>query len=947
MSHLFLSRLLAIAAVPLILLGLRYRSAMSTSWRSAWLALISAVLLGESALLVNEMRHNVAFVPEFDFLGFWLNAHVAAGHHNFYDPVQAQTLAQGMSIGSEFRREILDVGFWYPPPSIFVFLPLALFSNIHVAYAVWYALQVVALFMSAFLLARQFLNELNRFQGTAVVAALILLLPATAGTITFGQTTFFALMFTTLFWVNRGRGRGGFWLVLAALTKPLLGALAIALLCQRKWRPVVGLILSSLAISILTAVFFGPKTFFTYFQARPDARIPAWVYSEQTNQSLLGMLLRITHSSPTEHLPRLPLVVFATVALTMTIATVWLCLRDIEVDTDIALGLTLSLGLLVYPVSQSFYAVLLIVPVLIIWKRSESDGETQPFTIAGIAVGYVLMALGYAELSYVLSWLIFALIAAPANIRKPTKYLSSYVIRNLAGLAKAGQSVRSSALGLAILFSALVFIVAGHDIAFPKKSRTASAGTDFRAFYCSGVAANKKASPYLLEPLRSCEHRVQPAPGWADELVIPSPLPGYDIALFAVLAHAPYAIAKAAWLAVSLGCLFLAAWFLATLTRLPALMILLGLSLIDGYVPLGYGQLPPVVVAALCAAAYFTERRRYAAAAAAAAVSLLEPHLGLPACLAMFIWIPKTRVALLAAGAFLALTSGLATGLAGNVAYFTRFLPEQAAAEIVAIDQYGLSHELHVAGLTDRTALSAGLVSYVIMMVIGVFLARRAATALSSDSLIVLLPVAAALFGGSFVHDIQFAAALPCAFMLAARAKVWQKGAWLALMLLSFPWFSFGDSGRISTIILGVIALATWIWFSNFTEPEPGSQRRIAVATCAVLLFGVVLFGFSHLPESVAPKPAAIILPAQVLVANASAASNWAAYLRANPASSTLSPRKELEKVPTWAAIVLLLSVAWRQKRQRIGSPVQRTASSLDVPAEAFATFTFESSHGR
>ena len=421
MPHPHLTRFLAVPIVLAIVLGLRYRSTMSRGWRLGWYALMAAVVCLEAIPILATIRQNVATVPAWDFLGFWLNAHVAAAGQNFYEPVHAQLLARGMPIAPDFRREILDVGFWYPAPSIFIFLPLAAFADQHVAYAWWYALQMAALALAIAVLARTFLPSQGPLEGSFIVAALVLLMPATGSTISYGQTTFLALLFTAVFWWIRERKRGGAWLVLAAIAKPFAGGLALALLCRRRWRPLAGAAIAAVALCAITVLAFGATTFVAYLRARPDARLPAWVYAEPTNQSLLGLLLRAGHGVASDHLQRGPLLLFAIAAFGLTALTIWLSLNCAELD--IALALTLALMLSIYPASQSFYAVFLIVPLLVAWRRCSLVGSRYATTLAGIAVAYLLMIAGQAGLAYLLSWFAFAILAAPTRLLESLRAL--------------------------------------------------------------------------------------------------------------------------------------------------------------------------------------------------------------------------------------------------------------------------------------------------------------------------------------------------------------------------------------------------------------------------------------------------------------------------------------------------------------------------------------------
>ena len=119
----------------------------------------------------------------------------------------------------------------------------------------------------------------------------------------------------------------------------------------------------------------------------------------------------------------------------------------------------------------------------------------------------------------------------------------------------------------------------------------------------------------------------------------------------------------AVWYGALLSALIVSAWCLVRLTSLPSYVVLAALAIPFAYVNFVFAQLPPVAVAALCIAAYLLSERRFVAAGIAAACSMLEPHIGLPACVAVFLFVPASRLALAAGAGVLALASVATLGL--------------------------------------------------------------------------------------------------------------------------------------------------------------------------------------------------------------------------------------------------------------------------------------------
>src|SRR5271154_1873477 len=175
--------------------------------------------------------------------------------------------------------------------------------------------------------------------------------------------------------------------------------------------------------------------------------------------------------------------------------------------------------------------------------------------------------------------------------------------------------------------------------------RAANVARDFKAFYCAGATTNAGQNPYLVAPFQRCGSPEQaPPPSFARTGVWPAPLPGYDVAFFRLFALLPYHLAALFWLTLSIAALSLAALTIAHLSRVAPLAVFAAFAMPLYYRNLEWGQLPPIVVAALAIAAYALRRKAYRLAGMACLAAMLEPHLGAPVCLAVFLWAPRTRV---------------------------------------------------------------------------------------------------------------------------------------------------------------------------------------------------------------------------------------------------------------------------------------------------------------
>lgn len=203
--------LMTAISVPLLLIWFHNRRELSGRWkflpRLIVLAIIVAFGVGTAVVIVQ----NLIQPPEWDFLVFWLDGQVGAQGLNFYDPAHYQTVTLPMAVRHEFEDAVVNVGFRYPPQSMFLFLPLGLF-DIRLAMAFWYMVHATVLALTVVLLWQNFLEDYGQ-RGLVFAIALVAVIGGTMSTFKFGQTNFLAMLFLLLFWKDRDRARGGVWIM--------------------------------------------------------------------------------------------------------------------------------------------------------------------------------------------------------------------------------------------------------------------------------------------------------------------------------------------------------------------------------------------------------------------------------------------------------------------------------------------------------------------------------------------------------------------------------------------------------------------------------------------------------------------------------------------------------------------------------------------------------------
>jgi hypothetical protein len=418
---------------------------------------------------------------------------------------------------------------------------------------------------------------------------------------------------------------------------------------------------------------------------------------------------------------------------------------------------------------------------------------------------------------------------------------------------------------------------------------------DFQDFYCAGGALDEGADPYAYEPLHRCEHRVNQSELYRrdPQRAVPAPLPPYDFPPFMLAARLAFPVARAVDASAIVLAIAACAIGLA-MADVPIDVAAAALILPAGYLLLNAGQVIPFALLALVFCGTALARRRDAIGGVLAAFTLIEPHLGLPVCAALLLWVPASRVWVAATAAVLAAAGALVLGIAGSSEYLFRVLPAQAGAEVGYIYQYSLTYLLHALGAPPAAALAAGELSYLGSLVFGLWLARRLSEKIERRELLAYLPAAFALIGGAYVHMVDIAFALPAALVLANRLQGRPRNlAVIALCLLAVPWIAAWSIKKLFLASLFVVA---------FLLVRLQADWTVAIATFCAIAAAIYRLELSPptLPSVVtATTPFA---PTE-LVQRA-----WRAYVAGlgNP-----DPLWLLIKVPTWLALTAVAAAAF------------------------------------
>ncbi len=432
---------------------------------------------------------------------------------------------------------------------------------------------------------------------------------------------------------------------------------------------------------------------------------------------------------------------------------------------------------------------------------------------------------------------------------------------------------------------------------------------DFDAFYCAGASLAAGADPYLAEPLGACERAPKPfgLHNQIPHLSMPAPLPPYALAPFVLLAHVPYGAAALLWFAFLLACVIGSAWALREISGLSFGATLAAFALGDGYAALSLGQVAPLAVAGITFAAWALARERFALAALFAALAMIEPHVGLPACLALFLFAPRSRAVLLGCALACVALSFAIGGTALNLEYVRSVIPAHALSEVANEKQLSLSIVAHQLGASDALALRIGSFSYLLALGVGLAAAKALADRLRTPALLVTLPVAFTLAGGGpFIHIAQIAAAIPAAAILYARLPERRVPLGFALGLIAIPWAQFLNLGTTFPLFVA-LAVVMLAW-------SLGVERPLAVAALALGALFLALLPQQFLVDL--PDPAAALTLAYDPTALAE--KTWDVFTHAIAQSNGVA--YTLAKLPTWAGLLAIAGISLGETLRESGA---------------------------
>lgn len=243
---------------------------------------------------------------QFDFMCFYMQGQLGVHHMNFYDPHSFQMLLakvnyplifeQHTTIGhfvfkEGIKNEILNVGLLSPPITMLFFAPLASFDY-QTSRTVFSVLVALFIILNAVFANIVFLKKERTFFSFLLIFIIIAIIPGTYNTIYLVQSNFFLLFFLLLSFYKIDKPISGLYLAISVIFKPISGILLLYFIFNKKWKTVTWFSVSIVILLLITSFIWGFDNLANYILSPPTQRLPHSIYTQEVNQSLIGLLNR-------------------------------------------------------------------------------------------------------------------------------------------------------------------------------------------------------------------------------------------------------------------------------------------------------------------------------------------------------------------------------------------------------------------------------------------------------------------------------------------------------------------------------------------------------------------------------------------------------------------------------------------------------------------------------
>lgn len=374
--------------------------------RDARLVLASGILLGIIGLVATAARHPTMVGMDFQVYYFAAEALLAGGDFYAASPPAHPTY-----------------GYVYPPVTLPVFVPFALFGSWQVGFAAFTLLNVAAALGAAALLVRwteAYRPEPLPWLDRGLIGGFTLLSLHSASTLLYGETNFFLLFALVAgFWWLDGEAsensetgengetgekaertgdarRGtaaGVAFALPAVVKLFPAAVGVWLLHRRAWRAIAAATVTGVGLFAFGVAAFGVETNLTYFRVAVVPRLSSEAFAGGLPAGATLLTLRRPLSVL---LPGLDASLYGPVAFLLLAPVVWYCYRRASrvsstVPRLLAIFATMAAIVVGFPSLLLYFVYLLfpMVPLLYLLER----GPARKLFVAGAFVANFAVTL--------------------------------------------------------------------------------------------------------------------------------------------------------------------------------------------------------------------------------------------------------------------------------------------------------------------------------------------------------------------------------------------------------------------------------------------------------------------------------------------------------------------------------------------------------------------------
>lgn len=349
--------------------------------RDARFVLASGILLGIIGLVATAVRHPTRVGMDFQVYYFAAESLLAGGDFYAASPPAHPTY-----------------GYVYPPVTLPVFVPFALFDSWQAGFVAFTLLNVVAALGAAALLVRwveAYRSGSLPWLDRGLIGGFTVVSLHSASTLLYGETNFFLLLALVagFWWLDGNEANAGIAFALPAVVKLFPAAVGVWLLHRRAWRAIAAATATGVGLLSLGVATFGVETNLTYFRVAVVPRLSSEAFAGGLPAGATLLTLRRPISVL---LPGLDASLYGPLAFLLLAPVVWYCYRRASrisspVSRLLAIFATMATIVVGFPSLLLYFVYLLfpMVPLLYLLER----GSPRKLFVAGAFVANFAVTL--------------------------------------------------------------------------------------------------------------------------------------------------------------------------------------------------------------------------------------------------------------------------------------------------------------------------------------------------------------------------------------------------------------------------------------------------------------------------------------------------------------------------------------------------------------------------